>query len=139
MSGYDLHTHSIFSDGTESPTRNVAMAVERDLSGIGITDHDTFDGLDRAVAVSRELSAGNPDNVERRVFVALFLIERGDAARVLAGRADGQPGDRTIAERDYAEAVEILAALEKAGAIAGTDVTSLAEARAKLAAVRAGR
>ena len=50
MSGYDLHTHSIFSDGTESPTRNVAMAVERDLSGIGITDHDTFDGLDEAAA-----------------------------------------------------------------------------------------
>jgi tetratricopeptide (TPR) repeat protein len=95
--------------------------------------------LDRAVKVSRELSASNPDNVERRVYVTMFLIERGDAARLLAARADGRPGDREAAERDYAEAVEILAALEKAGEIEGPDVKSLGEARDKLAAVRAGR
>lgn len=52
MSGYDLHTHSTFSDGTESPTRNVTMAIERALTGIGITDHDTFDGLDEAFAAA---------------------------------------------------------------------------------------
>src|SRR5512134_125158 len=52
MSRYDLHTHSTFSDGTESPARNVAMAIERDLAGVGVTDHDTFDGLEEAFAAA---------------------------------------------------------------------------------------
>ena len=50
MSGYDLHTHSSFSDGTETPTHNVHLAHERGVEGIGITDHDTFAGLDEAAA-----------------------------------------------------------------------------------------
>jgi len=52
MSGYDIHTHSTVSDGTESPTRNVEMARERGLAGIGVTDHDTFAGLDEAFAAA---------------------------------------------------------------------------------------
>lgn len=48
MPGYDLHSHSAFSDGTETPTRNVQMAVERGLEGLALTDHDTFGGLDEA-------------------------------------------------------------------------------------------
>ncbi|MET0801757.1 MAG: PHP domain-containing protein [Actinomycetota bacterium] len=57
MPGYDLHTHSTCSDGTESPARNVEMAIERGLAGLGVTDHDTFEGLDEAVAAAegREL------------------------------------------------------------------------------------
>ena len=54
MSGFDLHTHSIFSDGTETPARNVAMARERGLAGIGVTDHDTFAGLEEAQAAGAE-------------------------------------------------------------------------------------
>jgi predicted metal-dependent phosphoesterase TrpH len=45
MAGYDLHTHSTCSDGTESVTHNVRLAAERGLSGLGITDHDTTEGL----------------------------------------------------------------------------------------------
>jgi 3',5'-nucleoside bisphosphate phosphatase len=40
----DLHTHTIFSDGTTTPTENVALAAEAGLSGLAITDHDTLDG-----------------------------------------------------------------------------------------------
>ncbi|HWC70618.1 MAG TPA: PHP domain-containing protein [Actinomycetota bacterium] len=54
MSGYDLHTHSTFSDGTESPSHNVRLAHERGLAGIGVTDHDTFAGLDEARAAAEE-------------------------------------------------------------------------------------
>jgi 3',5'-nucleoside bisphosphate phosphatase len=54
MSGYDLHTHSTFSDGTESPTYNVSLARERGIDGVGITDHDTFAGLDEALAAGTE-------------------------------------------------------------------------------------
>jgi hypothetical protein len=48
MSGYDLHTHSTYSDGTQTIAENVAMAAERGLDGIGVTDHDTTDGLAQA-------------------------------------------------------------------------------------------
>jgi predicted metal-dependent phosphoesterase TrpH len=41
----DLHTHSTASDGTLSPSELVALAAERGLSLIGLTDHDTVGGL----------------------------------------------------------------------------------------------
>jgi 3',5'-nucleoside bisphosphate phosphatase len=46
--GYDLHTHTTFSDGTTTPERNVELALERGLEGLGVTDHDTTDTWDRA-------------------------------------------------------------------------------------------
>jgi predicted metal-dependent phosphoesterase TrpH len=52
MDGYDLHTHSTRSDGTQSVTDNVGLAIERGLQGLGITDHDTTAGLDEAVAAA---------------------------------------------------------------------------------------
>lgn len=41
MSGYDLHTHSTYSDGTTTVEANVAAAAALGLDGIAITDHDT--------------------------------------------------------------------------------------------------
>lgn len=41
----DLHTHTIFSDGTYSPEELVAMAKNIGLSYFAITDHDTVDGV----------------------------------------------------------------------------------------------
>jgi predicted metal-dependent phosphoesterase TrpH len=46
----DLHTHSTVSDGTDSPTRLVMRASAARLAVIGLTDHDTFDGLAEAMA-----------------------------------------------------------------------------------------
>lgn len=40
----DLHTHTLFSDGTTTPAENAALAVEAGLSGLALTDHDTIDG-----------------------------------------------------------------------------------------------
>jgi predicted metal-dependent phosphoesterase TrpH len=55
VAGYDLHAHSDRSDGTLSPDEVVALAGRRDLAGIALTDHDTFDGLDEAAAAAGEL------------------------------------------------------------------------------------
>lgn len=41
----DLHIHTTASDGTYSPKEVVQMAKEVGLVAIGITDHDTIDGL----------------------------------------------------------------------------------------------
>jgi predicted metal-dependent phosphoesterase TrpH len=53
MSGYDLHTHSTFSDGTLEPEAVVELAASRDLAGIALTDHDTTGGVERARAAAR--------------------------------------------------------------------------------------
>ncbi|MGH3369529.1 MAG: PHP domain-containing protein, partial [Nocardioidaceae bacterium] len=48
MPGFDLHTHSTFSDGTLEPEQVVELAATRDLIGIALTDHDTTEGVERA-------------------------------------------------------------------------------------------
>ncbi len=55
VSGYDLHTHSTHSDGTATIAQNVAMASERGLDGIAVTDHDTTEGLAEASAAAEAL------------------------------------------------------------------------------------
>jgi predicted metal-dependent phosphoesterase TrpH len=46
----DLHTHSAVSDGTDTPAELVRNAARAGLTTVALTDHDTFDGLDEAVA-----------------------------------------------------------------------------------------
>ena len=41
----DLHIHSTFSDGTDTPTRLLELAEERGLGAIALTDHNTVAGL----------------------------------------------------------------------------------------------
>ena len=41
----DLHTHSVFSDGTWTPTELIEESVRIGLSAIALTDHNTVDGL----------------------------------------------------------------------------------------------
>ena len=41
----DLHTHSVFSDGTCTPAELIDEAVTLGLSAIALTDHNTVDGL----------------------------------------------------------------------------------------------
>ena len=45
MKRCDLHMHSVFSDGTLSPSELVALAEETGLSAIALTDHNTVLGL----------------------------------------------------------------------------------------------
>jgi len=46
----DLHVHTMASDGTLSPANLVQYAKARGLEAIAVTDHDTVEGLDEAVA-----------------------------------------------------------------------------------------
>jgi len=48
----DLHTHTTASDGLRSPTVLVAEARSAGLAAIGLTDHDTVDGVAEAVAAA---------------------------------------------------------------------------------------
>jgi predicted metal-dependent phosphoesterase TrpH len=43
--GADLHCHSTFSDGVETPTALVSRALEAKLSVLALSDHDALHGL----------------------------------------------------------------------------------------------
>lgn len=45
---YDLHTHSLRSDGTSTPAEIAASAATLGLAGFALTDHDTADGWEEA-------------------------------------------------------------------------------------------
>lgn len=50
MRAIDLHTHTCKSDGSYTPTELVDYAIEKNLAAVAITDHDSIEGLDEAVA-----------------------------------------------------------------------------------------
>lgn len=50
--GFDLHTHSIYSDGSLKPQELIRKAVKSGLDGIALTDHDTVSGIEKAIAES---------------------------------------------------------------------------------------
>ncbi|RMD47734.1 MAG: PHP domain-containing protein [Candidatus Thermofonsia bacterium] len=49
----DLHNHTIASDGEYTPTELVQAGAELGLKAIGVTDHDTLNGLDEALAAGK--------------------------------------------------------------------------------------
>ncbi|MFT3886619.1 MAG: PHP domain-containing protein [Arachnia sp.] len=51
----DLHTHSSVSDGTDTPTGLVMKALQAGLDVIGLTDHDTFDGVAEAQEAGKRI------------------------------------------------------------------------------------
>jgi len=51
----DLHAHTTHSDGTVSPTELVELARDLGLNAVAVTDHDTVDGLEEALAAGERL------------------------------------------------------------------------------------
>ena len=49
----DLHVHSNKSDGSFTPSELVDYAVEKGLRAFALTDHDTTEGLDEAIAAAK--------------------------------------------------------------------------------------
>ena len=54
----DLHTHSLYSDGTMSPLELVDYAAEHGVKTLALTDHDTVAGVSecRAVAIKKGMN-----------------------------------------------------------------------------------
>jgi 3',5'-nucleoside bisphosphate phosphatase len=83
----DLHTHSSVSDGTDTPAELVHKARAAGLDVVGLTDHDTFDGLDEATAESERLGIHVVRGME------LSCSRQGSSVHVLAYGADpSSPG-----------------------------------------------
>lgn len=101
----DLHTHTLVSDGTDTPAQLVRKAAAEGLDVIGLTDHDTFDGLREArlagQAAGIEVLAGLEFSTEKDG-ASVHLLGYGcdphdeelldELARVRVGRSDRVPG-----------------------------------------------
>ena len=133
----------VFDPGNDAYKLEVAsdhssLAVTQAKLGqraVSISNHS------RAVEMSRELSRGNPANAELRLSVALALTARADAFALFAQRGTStlRPDDLAAAERDYAEAAEIMGKLQQEGAIQGTDLATFERIRKDLDSVRRQR
>src|SRR6218665_1099053 len=55
MRRFDLHTHSVHSDGTTAPAQIAAEAAAIGLDGFALTDHDTVGGWDEARSAASEV------------------------------------------------------------------------------------
>lgn len=64
MRAIDLHTHTCKSDGSYTPTELVDYAIEKNLAAVAITDHDSIEGLDEAVAHAAALKERGLPSVE---------------------------------------------------------------------------
>jgi predicted metal-dependent phosphoesterase TrpH len=90
----DLHTHSSVSDGLLTPALLVEKAESIGLSAIGITDHDTINGIKEAKEASKgknikviagtELSCGKPGQEKSVHVLGLFVSpEESKLSRIL--------------------------------------------------------
>ncbi len=83
----DLHTHTSFSDGSQTPTELVAKAAQLGLSAIAVTDHDTVEGLAEAMAAGERLGVRVVPGVE-------INLEHDRVTMDLLGYfIDGSPSD----------------------------------------------
>ena len=91
----DLHTHSVFSDGTLTPTQLVELAEELGLGAVALTDHNTVLGLPEFLAAAEGKSVKAIPGVEFSVdyldrelhIVALYIQpEHYNAAMEVAQR-----------------------------------------------------
>ncbi|MEE9368775.1 MAG: PHP domain-containing protein [Pontiella sp.] len=60
----DLHSHSIYSDGTNTPAELVAMAVKRGLTALALTDHDTVGGIVPLLEAAKETAVEPVPGIE---------------------------------------------------------------------------
>lgn len=122
----DLHVHTTASDGALAPAGVVAVAIESGLCALAITDHDTIDGLDEALAALAAADAASPadggDNLLDLIpGVELSVDEqKGADVHVLGLLVDHLDPAlcstlATLREAREARASEMVTALAKAG------------------------
>lgn len=80
----DLHTHSNFSDGTDSPAQLINKAIATGITTIALTDHDSVAGIAQAQTALRsgislvpgaEISCQTDDGISVHMLGLLFDLE----------------------------------------------------------------
>ena len=95
----DLHTHSLASDGTDTPGELINKAHARGISVLGLMDHDTVAGWDEAISYLRpgmslvlgsEISCQTLDGTSVHMLGMLFDRENSALAEVLSTIRDNR-------------------------------------------------
>ena len=118
----DLHSHTNESDGSLTPKELIDLAKSIGLEALAITDHDTFNGYEKALPLA--LSAGLPlvQAIELNSRVTLKGVEISRYAHILAYFPSKPPGPEFISwlietRRERAERNEKLAASLRANGV----------------------
>lgn len=108
----DLHVHSVFSDGTLTPTQLVDHAMEMGVSAFALTDHDSTDGIEEAVNYA--------DSLRRK---ATPKMAPGDGVvgskKVLQ---DGEENPKSALQGEACKVPEVIPGIELSTDRAGTEV-----------------
>ena len=75
---YELHTHTVHSDGAMSPTELVATARKQGLSGIALTDHNATTGVEEAVEACENKSFNVIPGIEWTTFYGHLTVLGGN-------------------------------------------------------------
>lgn len=60
----DLHMHSIYSDGSDSPGQLISIAKDNNIGVVALTDHDTVDGIKELLSEAIEFNIIGVPGVE---------------------------------------------------------------------------
>lgn len=84
----DLHVHTTYSDGSFSPKEVVQYCKNKGIVAVGITDHDTTDGIEEAIEEGKkqgievvpgvELSVEFKDSTESEIHILGYYIDWHD-------------------------------------------------------------
>lgn len=73
----EFHCHTTASDGRLTPSKVVELAKERQVELLAITDHDTTEGVEEAIAKGKELGVNVIPGIE------LTCIHNGESIHIL--------------------------------------------------------
>ena len=111
----DLHTHSVFSDGTDTPARLIELAAEAGLSAVALCDHNTVAGLPDFLEAAKDSAVEavpgveiSTDYADKELHILALFVQSQHYAAVTALLAEG---DR----RKEQSNIDLVAALNAAG------------------------
>ena len=97
----DLHTHTSYSDGTDTPAQLINKASAAGISIIGLTDHDSISGWQEATYALRtgislvpgaEISCQTPDGISVHILGLLFDSNNSELMNTLEKTRENRHG-----------------------------------------------
>jgi predicted metal-dependent phosphoesterase TrpH len=97
----DLHTHTNFSDGTDTPRQLINKALAAGISIIGLTDHDSISGWQEAIDALRpgislvpgaEISCQTTDGISVHILGLLFDSQNVELIKTMAETKENRYG-----------------------------------------------
>jgi predicted metal-dependent phosphoesterase TrpH len=113
----DLHTHSNFSDGTDSPAELINKALAAGVTTIALTDHDSIAGIELAKSALRsgislapgaEISCQTDDGISVHMLGLLFDLNNAQLLATMEKTRENRHGRmQRIIERINEAGIEI--------------------------------